>query len=309
MTTALLHSGVHWVMATPFLPDESLDEAGLESLLDDAAASGCQGVLILGVMGEADRLSDTERQRVVECCLDHAGSRLQISVGVTAGSTVLAIERARAAERAGAAAAMVSPPIGSSAGPALREHFRRIAEAISIPLIVQDHPASSGVKLPIEFITGLADVLPPGSVLKEEDPPTPARIAAISRASAALQIFGGLGGVSLLNELEAGSTGTMTGFAFPAAMVEIVSAYEAGDRERAWRRFESILLLMLFEAQPGIGLGLRKEILRRRGVIAHATVRQPAPPPDAHSLRQLDDLLARIPADMRAAASAAATAS
>jgi 4-hydroxy-tetrahydrodipicolinate synthase len=247
------------------------------------------------VLGEADRLTDDERERVIHRCLDHAEDKLQISVGVTANSTYATRERARAAEKAGATAVMVSPPPGSSAGPALREHFRRIADGLRIPLIVQDHPTSSGVKMPVDFIAGLVEFLPPASVVKAEEPPTAPKIAAILKATSAYQILGGLGGVSLYQELEAGSAGTMTGFALPEILVGIVSAYHAGDKEKARRLFEEALPIMVFEAQPGAGVALRKELLKRRGAIAHATVRQPAPLPDALSLRLLDDLLARAP--------------
>jgi 4-hydroxy-tetrahydrodipicolinate synthase len=213
--TAGLAPGVHCVTATPFLPDESLDEASLRSLVDYLARAGCDGILVLGVMGEADRLADAERDRLISLSIDHAGDRLQVSVGITHNPTVVARERARAAARAGAAAVMVAPPSGSVAGPALREHYLRIADGLAIPVIVQDHPPSSGVKLPVEFLAGLAEILPPRSVVKLEDPPAPPKIAALREATAASQVFGGLGGVSLLHELEAGASGTMTGSALP----------------------------------------------------------------------------------------------
>lgn len=285
-----LKPGVHNISATPFLPDESLDDTSLRSLLDFLVDGGCDGALVLGVLGEADRLSDAERDRVLATALDHAGDRLQISVGITHGSTAVTRERARAAERQGAAAVMVSPPPGSSAGPILRDHFRRIAEGLSIPVIVQDHPTSSGVKMPVDFIAGLFEFLPPGAVVKLEDPPTPVKMAKLRELQPGYQIFGGLGGVSLFNELEAGSAGAMTGFAMVEMLVGIVSAYLQGDRETARRKYEEALPLIVFEAQPGVAL--RKELLKRRGAIAHATVRQPAVVPDAFSLKLLEETLA-----------------
>jgi 4-hydroxy-tetrahydrodipicolinate synthase len=174
----------------------------------------------------------------------------------------------------------------------LRDHFRRIASDLDVTFIVQDHPASSGVNMSAEFIASLADVLPVGSVVKLEDPPTPSKIARLVKLAPSFQIIGGLGGVSLLHELEAGSIGTMTGFALPHILVDIVRAYRRGDTSVAARIYEQALPLMIFEAQPGAGPALRKEILKRRGAIAHSTVRQPATPPDAITLRLLDELLA-----------------
>lgn len=289
--TAGLRPGVHCIAATPFLPDESLDVASIGTLMDYLAQGGCEGALVLGVLGEADRLSDDERDRVVRAALERGGDRLQISVGVTHTSTAITKARAHAAERAGAVAVMVSPPPGTAAGPILKDHFRRIAADLSIPLIVQDHPTSSGVKMPAEFIASLYEFLPPGSVCKLEDPPTPVKMYKLRELEPGYQIFGGLGGVSLLHELDAGSAGAMTGFAVVELLVEIVSAYQAGDRDQAADAYERALPLMVFEAQPGAGVALRKEILRRRGAIAHGTVRQPAPTPDRFALALLDNLM------------------
>jgi 4-hydroxy-tetrahydrodipicolinate synthase len=293
-----LRAGVHSVVATPFLPDESLDLASIDTLVAACVHAGCDGLLVLGVLGEADRLSDAERDRVVDRFLAKAGGDLQITVGITHPSTIVTGDRARAAARAGATAVMVSPPVGSAAGPALRDHFRRAADGLDCTFVVQDHPASSGVKLPVDFLASLAADLPSGSVVKLEDPPTASKIAALRQATDAYQIFGGLGGVSLLYELQAGSAGTMTGFALPELLVALVRAWQAGDAETARRVFEAALPLMVFEAQPGAGVALRKEILRRRGAITHGTVRQPAPRPDATLLAALEPLLAeaaRIP--------------
>ena len=294
MTTPLAN-GVHCVMATPFQPDEALDLASLATLIDYLVTAGCDGILILGVLGEADKLSDAERETMIAESVRLSAGRLQVSVGITHGATAVARERALAAQAAGAAAVMVSPPPGSAAGPALRNHFLRIAEGLEIPFVVQDHPTSSGVRMPADFIAALAPDLPPHSCVKAEEPPTAPKIAKILELAPGYQILGGLGGVALLSELDAGSHGTMTGFALPDVLVGIVRAHQAGDRDRAKRLFEAALPLMVFEAQPGAGVALRKEILRRKGAIAHATVRQPAPLPDPVSLSILDDLLASAP--------------
>ncbi len=285
--------GVHNISATPFLPDESLDLASLRTLLDFLAERGCDGALVLGVLGEADKLSDDERNRVLATAVEHAGGRMQISVGITHGSSRITAQRAQEAEAAGAVAVMVSPPPGSSAGPALQDHFRRIADGLTIPVIVQDHPASSGVKLPVEFIASLFELLPEHSVVKLEDPPTARKMAALKALQPGFQIFGGLGGVSLYQELLAGSDGAMTGFALVDALVEIVAAWQTGDQQRSYDAYRAALPLMVLEAQPGVAL--RKEILRRLGAISHAVVRQPAPGLDPFSTALIDELLSRIP--------------
>ena len=295
-----LSPGVHSVLVTPFAADESLDEASIRTLVDYYVAAGVVGVLALGVLGEADKVSDAERERVQGAVLEQADGRVQVTVGISAPSTALAVDRGLAAARAGAGAVMVAPPAESVAGPALRDHYRRIGEHVGIPVVVQDLPSVGGVRLPVDFLVALVAELPPGSVVKLEDPPTPAKTAALRAAAPSLEVFGGLGGTALLHELEAGSAGTMTGFALPQVLVEIVAAHQAGEPARARRLYESALPLLVFEAQPVVGLGLRKEILRRRGAIASAVVRQPAPAPDGHSLGALDDLLGAIDVEARA---------
>jgi 4-hydroxy-tetrahydrodipicolinate synthase len=292
MSDTGLQPGVHSVLVTPFLLDETLDEKSLISLIDAFRKACVSGVLILGVMGEAERLSDAERERVVDLTISKR-DRLQVTVGVTHQSTVVARARAKQAALAGASAVMVAPPMGSSAGPALFTHFQRVAEGLDIPVVVQDHPASSSVKLPVEFLASLADVLPPGSAIKLEDPPTPSKIAALRRLTNSLSIFGGLGGLSLFDEMQAGADGTMTGFCIPDYLVQIVMSHREGHLDTALQLFEFALPLMVFETQPGAGASLRKEILRRRGFIEHATVRQPTAEPDQLLLAPLDGLLER----------------
>ena len=286
-----LAPGVHSVLVTPFTPHQAVDEGSVRSLVGYCVGIGVDGVLALGVMGEAGKLSDAERERVQAATIEAAAGRTQVTVGVTHASTAVTRERARAAARAGADGVMVSPPPETAAGPALREHFRRVAEGLDAPVVVQDYPAGSGVVLPVDFLASLADDLPPGSAVKLEDPPTAPKIARLRAEAPSLRIFGGLGGVSLLEELEAGAEGTMTGFALPDLLVEIVGAHEAGDIDRARAAFEAALPLLVFEAQPVVGLALRKEILRRRGAIAHATIRAPGPALDKQTLAALDRLL------------------
>jgi len=125
--------------------------------------------------------------------------------------------------------------------------------------------------------------------------PTAAKMARLRALVPAYALYGGLGGVSLLYELDAGAAGTMTGFALPSVLASIVSAHQAGDHNLAQERFERALPLLDFEAQPGVGVALRKELLRQQGAIAHATVRQPAPTADPFLLATLNKLLARQP--------------
>lgn len=272
--------GVHCVLVTPFAPDESLDSGSIPALVDFYVGAGVDGVVALGLLGEANRLADVERREVTERVVAAVAGRVAVTVGVSHPATRVAAERAREAETLGADAVMVAPPAAE------RGQVLAVRDAVSVPIVVQDHPASSGVRLPVELLASLGEV-----VVKLEDPPTGPKVAALRAAAPSVPILSGLGGVALLQELEAGADGTMTGFSFPEDLVEIVQAHAAGDLTRARRAYESALPLMVFEAQPGAGPALRKEILRRRGAIASATVRSPAPAVDAVTLSALDALL------------------
>ena len=183
--------GVHFVLVTPFRADESVDLESAGGLVDHAVRAGVAGVLALGVMGEADRLSDRERDQVLAAVLEAAAGRVQVVAGVSHEATVVAAARAQRAERAGASAVMVAPPAGGD--PA--EQVLRAAGGVSIPVVVQDYPPASGVHLAVDDLTRLADALPRGSAVKLEDAPAAPKVARLARAAPGLRVFGGLGAV------------------------------------------------------------------------------------------------------------------
>ena len=271
-------SVVHWMLATPFKEDASLDTGSFPNLMDKAKQSGCRGVVCLGVTGEVARMTDRERSLVVKAVVENSDG-LPVTVGTTAAGTAAAVENSLEAEKLGAAAVMVSAPVmGKPNDNALFTHYARIADAVSIPIVVQDYPRISGVNMSPEFIARLADNIPAAQYLKLEDPPTPPKISAIRKLIGdKMGIFGGLGGVFLLEELARGSAGAMTGFAYPEALVEICRHMAEGDQAAAERVFNKHLSLMLFEFQEGIGVAIRKYALHSRGLIDYPKVRAPGP--------------------------------
>jgi len=127
------------------------------------------------------------------------------------------------------------------------------------------------------LLARIARDVPSARTVKLEDPPTPFKITRILEQTLDfdVRIFGGLGGVFLLEELMAGAAGAMTGFAFPAILVQVVQLFREGQIEEAADVFYRKVALMRFEFQEGIGMAIRKEVLRRRGAIAHAAIRAP----------------------------------
>ena len=287
--------GMHWMLVTPFFENEELDLDSVGPVMEKATSTGCTGVVVLGEMGEWRRLLDSERPAVLERVVEAAGN-LKVTVGTTAASTYVAVERAKEAERMGAAAVMVSPPpLGKPNPAAATDFYRRIADAIDIPLVVQDFPQASGVHMSPQYVAELADAIPSFKYLKLEDPPTPNKITAIRNITGdRLGIFGGLGGVMLLDELRRGGIGAMTGFAYPEVLVEVINLYDAGEHQKAMDVFNKFLPLILYENQEGINLSIRKEAVKHRGIIPSAKVRHPAGPIDQTTRDELMQLIEEL---------------
>jgi len=287
--------GVWNSVHTPFTDDGTLDESSIRTLVDFVAGTGVDGLTILGVLGEATKLSDAERARVIATTIDQAAGRLPICVGVSHAGTDQAVANAREARTRGAAAVMLAPPaISRPNEQAVRRHFLAVADAADLPVVVQDHPASSGVWMTVESLVSLAAEAPSCRVIKLEEEPSPPKIRRLLAADPALAILGGLGGMMLIEELAAGSVGTMTGFGFPEMLVDVVRRWFAGDRDAARDAFDRAVPLIRFENQAMLNLAIRKEIYRRRGAIASGRVRAPGAVLDAGTLADLDDLLARL---------------
>ena len=288
-------SGVHWMLATPFHEDEGIDLGSIANLADKAVSSSCKGMVCLGVTGEAARLTDRERYQIAETVI-HRARELPVTVGTTAGSTAAAIERSKEAQDLGAAAVMVSPPTMGKPNPdAVFAHYSMLANAIDLPIVVQDYPSTSGVHMSPDFIAKLSSGIPAVQYLKLEDPPTPPKISAIRKlVGDDMPIFGGLGGVFLLEELVRGSAGAMTGFAYPEVLVDICRQMAEGDREKAEELFTRYLPLMLFEFQEGIGVGIRKFALYNRGLIENPKVRHPGPNPTDETKEEFHRLVETV---------------
>jgi 4-hydroxy-tetrahydrodipicolinate synthase len=290
--------GVYAILATPFLPNGELDETSLRRLTAATIDAGVDGLTALGVAGEAHKLDDTERRRVVRAVLEVNDGRLPVVVGTSRESTHAAVSAARLAEAEGAAGIMVAPPTFVQPGPALTTHLRQIAQATGLPVVLQDYPPVNGVTLSTQAIAELLHAIPQIVAVKVEDPPTPQRIAQVlDLVGDRVAIVGGLGGVYLLDELRCGSSGTMTGFAYPEVLVAVWRAWESGDHAGSSSIYYRYLPLLLTEGQPKLGLALRKEILSRRGLIAHAAVREPGPKADAKLLAVLSQTLADVDID------------
>jgi 4-hydroxy-tetrahydrodipicolinate synthase len=283
------------IVPTPFTDDDELDLSSLNTLTDFVVSTGVTGMTILGVLGEASKLSDAERSALIEGVLRRADGRIPVCVGITAPSTSRAVGYAREAAQARAHSVLLGPPsLSRPSDDAIRQHFLAVADAIDLPIVIQDHPASSGVFMSVELLCALAAASPLLKVIKLEDEPSPAKIGRVLHGAAGVRILGGLGGVMLMEELRRGAVGTMTGFGYPEILVDVMRLWRTGNVDVATETFYRYVPLIRFESQAGLNLPIRKLIYQRRGAIRSAHVRAPKPTLDAATVADLDDLLQRL---------------
>ena len=296
MTMTPTFSGVFNITPTPFHDDGRLDHDSIRRLTAFTRDKGVDGMTILGVLGEADKLTERERDEVIAATIEAAGPGFPICVGTTHAGTDGCIAYSRRAAELGAAAVMIAAPkLARPNDAALKRHYLAVAEAIDLPIVVQDFPpAVGGITMSVELIAALAAESPKLVHLKLEDEPAPMKVSQVLEANPAVRVMGGLGGMMLLEELRHGAIGTMTGFAFPEILVEIYRRFSGGDRDGATEVFYRYLPLIRFENQPRINLALRKHIYHRRGAIASPRARAPFAAVDAGTLADLDDLLTRL---------------
>jgi 4-hydroxy-tetrahydrodipicolinate synthase len=287
-----LARGVWGILATPFCGQSlAIDTDSLARLVAHYRLVGATGVVALGVLGEAARLNTAERRLVLETVVKAAGT-LPVVAGMATTGTAPAVEEAAAAAAAGARAVMVPVPTNDPA--LVARHLQTIAEASGLGIVLQDHPAATGVVIAPRVLAQATRDAGVVIAIKAEAPPTAPTIAIVAQ-NTGVPIFGGLGGVSLLDELLAGSAGAMTGFAVPEALIATVTAWHREGFGAAREQFVPWLPLILFEAQDKISLAIRKEILCRRGLIAEARVRAPGLPMPTSLEATLAAHLAAIP--------------
>jgi 4-hydroxy-tetrahydrodipicolinate synthase len=289
-------TGVCTITLTPFTEGGDVDLESIDSLAGLYLDSGVYGLTILGIMGEAHKLSDEERSMVVGRYIEAARGRVPVVVGCSAVATKVTVERAREAETAGAAAIMVAPPNNVRNLDLVFEHYRRVAEAVSVPVVVQDEPVNTGVVMPAPFIARVINEIEGCRYVKLEEAPTTIKITnlieKIEDPDKRAGIFGGLGGMYFYEELARGAVGIMTGFAYQEILVRTYELFSEGREREAREYFFRYLPLVRFEAQLGVGgVGIRKEVFKMRGAISSSHVRFPAPALDEETLRELEELV------------------
>jgi 4-hydroxy-tetrahydrodipicolinate synthase len=291
-------SGVYVIAATPFDDQGALDQRSIAAMVAFYFSQGADGLTVLGMMGEAPKLTQTESVRLVASVLAESGDR-PVIVGVSAPGLAVMRELSDQAMAKGAAGVMVAPPGNLRTDDQIVAYFAQVADMLGpdTPIVLQDFPLSTGVMISAGVISRIVAATPTVVMLKHEDWPGLAKLSALRQQEAAgrrrISILCGNSGLFLPEEMLRGADGAMTGFAYPEMMIDIVRLCRQGDAERARDIFDAYLPLIRYEQQPGLGLAVRKYILAKRGIIASAAQRYPVASLAPEAVAEIELLIAR----------------
>ena len=288
--------GVFTIAATPFLPDGALDIQSLDRMTDFYMEKGATGLTILGIMGEAGKLSADESATVIERIC--ARATVPVIVGVSAAGFAQIEATTRIAMDKGAAGVMIAPPSTLKTDAQIVGYYRTLGDKLGeTPWVIQDFPLVTNVQIDPSAILKIVEDNPACVMLKHEDWPGLEKIAALRAASDAgarrISILCGNGGQFLLEEMIRGADGAMTGFAYPEMMRDVTKLMSGREETRARDIFDAYLPLVRYESQPGMGLAIRKYILAKRGAIANAAVRAPGPKLTEAAISEIETLIER----------------
>ncbi len=290
-------AGVYVIAVTPFLPDGAIDFDSCDRMVDFYLDAGATGLTILGIMGEAPKLTFEESQQVVSHILKRVADRVPVVVGVSSPGFAQLAGLSRAAMDAGAAGVMIAPPATLRTDDQIVAYYHQAAEFIGdTPFVLQDFPLATGVQISVPVIARITRDIPTMVCLKHEDWPGLDKITALRKdgtLNRRISILCGNGGVFLPEEVARGADGAMTGFAYPEMMVDVVRHVQAGDHDRAQDIFDAYLPLARYEQQPGQGLAVRKYVMAKRGIIAHDAQRRPGGALSPETQAEVDRLMAR----------------
>jgi 4-hydroxy-tetrahydrodipicolinate synthase len=287
-------TGVWPVLATPFQPDGTPDEAGLRAIVRYALVAGVDGVVYPGVASEYESLAPEERARLVDVAADAVGTHGALVVGGSAPDRATTLAVMRQAHRVGASAVMIMAPKDRTRTPDIVEFFDAVAAAADVPIMLQNAPPPAGSGLPVDVVLEVVRAVPAIAYVKEEAMPSGARISRlIAGAPATLRgVLGGAGGRYITDEVARGAIGTMPAVELAELHVALFAAHRAGDRATVRRWFNRMLPVLNLQAV--FRWSLTKEVLRRRGIIEHAGKRAAGPELDAGDHRELGECLAEL---------------
>ena len=292
------YQGVFPVVPTTFHADGSLDLESQRRCVDFMIDAGSNGLCILANFSEQFSLSDEEREQITRAVLEHVAGRVPVIVTTTHYSTAVCAARSRLAQEQGAAMVMVMPPYHGATfrvpEAQIYEFYARLSDAITIPIMVQDAPAS-GTVLSAAFLARMAREIEHLSYFKIETAGAASKLRELIRlgGEAIEGQWDGEEAITLLADLDAGATGAMTGGAFPDGIRPIVEAHRAGKHDEAFVLYQRWLPLINHENRQG-GILTANALMFAGGVIACGAGRRPFPPIHPEVRRGLIDIAKRL---------------
>jgi 4-hydroxy-tetrahydrodipicolinate synthase len=293
--------GVFIISATPFKESGALDTESTKKLIDFYIEKGVHGITILGVMGEAPKLTPGESELFISTVLKQVNQQVPVIVGVSNAGLGNLAKLSNMSMEMGAAGIMVAPPMGLGTETKIYNYFSNVFNALGddIPVCYQDYPFLTKSEISLETFNRLVNDFNQLVMLKHEEWPG---LDKLSKVKASIQdggirpisVLTGNGGLYLPQELQRGADGAMTGFAYPEMLVEVYNLHKKGKIDAAEDLFDTYLPLVRYEQQPGFGLAIRKEILFRRGAIDCSKVRDPGPRMSDKDLTELSRIIGRV---------------
>lgn len=275
------YRGVFPVVPTTFSDTGELDLASQKRAVDFMIDAGSDGLCILANFSEQFSLSDEEREILTRTVLEHVAGRVPVIVTTTHYGTRLCAARSRRAQELGAAMVMIMPPYHGATfrvpETQIHEFYARVSDAIDIPIMIQDAPAS-GTVLSAPFLARMAREIEQVSYFKIETPGAANKLRELIRLAgdAAEGPWDGEEGITLLADLNAGATGSMTGGGFPDGIRTIADAHREGRLDEAFAAYQRWLPLINHENRQA-GLLACKALMKEGGVIDCELPRHPLP--------------------------------
>jgi 4-hydroxy-tetrahydrodipicolinate synthase len=294
-------SGVYIIAATPFTEEGAVDGTSLDRLMDFYVGCGITGVTVLGIMGEAPKLTHAESVALTRQVVRRVNG-LPVVVGASSPGFASMGALVKDVMDAGAGGVMIAPPATLKTDDQIVAYYANAVEAIGedVPFVIQDYPYASGVFMAPSVIARIVAAHPSCKMVKHEEWPGLEKLTALKNLMAdgsmrKIAILCGNGGNFLPHELERGADGANTGYAYPEMLVQLVRLVKSGERAAAHDLFDRHLPLLRYEQQPGmLGLAVRKYILKRRGAIASDAQRKPGIKLSKEAIAEIEFLIARL---------------
>ena len=273
-----MYNGVCPVVNVPFNEDYSIDFDGLKNIVDFIIDKGCESICLFAFNSEPYKLSFYEKLDTIKAFLKDVDKRVETLIGIVENSVADCIELGKCAKEAGADGLILYPPaLSTPQGDALVEYFKTIAEAVDLPVMIQDNPRSTGINMSLDFIIDVYKRVPQFRYLKVECPFPTRKIRQINKiTNGEIKCYSGNGGIYTIDAHKCGAWGIMPGVAICDKFVEIYNNLYSGKENEARTIFEKILPLVWFEDQSlEFYISCEKELLCKIGVMDNVLIRRP----------------------------------